>query len=94
MSVKIEKQSNDIFDVTVSGETTTHHKVTITDVVHCELTNNLVTKESLLDFSFKFLLDREPNTSIMSLFEITVISGYFPEFGAKVIEWCEEKHLL
>jgi hypothetical protein len=30
----------------------------------------------------------------MSLFEITVISGYFPEFGAKVIEWCEDEHLL
>jgi hypothetical protein len=41
-----------------------------------------------LDFSFKFLLDREPNTSILLSFEIMVIAGYFPEYPTKVKEWC------
>ena len=86
--MKIEKQSNDVFRVTVSGSMTTQHEVTITDCAHQELTNKQVTKEQLLDFSFKFLLDREPNTSILSSFEIMVIAHYFHEYPSKVREWC------
>ena len=86
--MKIEKQSNDIFKVTVSGSMTTQHEVTLTDSTHQELTNRQVTKEELLDFSFKFLLDRGPNTSILSSFEIMVIARYFPEYISKVKEWC------
>ena len=86
--MKIEKQSNDVFNLTVSGRTTTQHEVIITDDVHQDLTNGLVTKEELLDFSFKFLLDREPNTSILSSFEIMVIARYFPRYISEVKEWC------
>ena len=56
--MKIEKQSNDVFKVTVSGRTTTQHEVTITDSTHQELTNEPATNEELLAFSFKFLLDQ------------------------------------
>ena len=86
--MEIEKQSNDVFKITVSGHTTTQHEVIITDDVHQDLTNGQVTKEELLDFSFKFLLDREPNTSILSSFEITVIARYFPEYISTVKDWC------
>ena len=86
--MKIEKQNNDVFKVTVSGSTTTQHEVTIADDVHQDLTNGQVTKEELLDFSFKFLLDREPNTSILSSFEIMVIARYFPKYIPEVKEWC------
>ena len=86
--MKIEKQSNDVFTLTVSGQTTTQHVVTVTDSAHQELTNGQATKEELLDFSFKFLLDREPNTSILSSFEIMVIAQYFHEYPSKVREWC------
>ena len=86
--MKIEKQSNDVFKITVSGHTTTQHEVTVTDSALQELTNGQVTKEELLDFSFKFLLDREPNTSILSSFEIMVIARYFPEYISSVKEWC------
>ena len=86
--MKIEKQSSNVFKVTVSGRTTTKHEVIITDDVHQDLTNGQVTKEELLDFSFKFLLDREPNTSIISSFEIMVIAKYFPEYISTVKDWC------
>ena len=86
--MKIEKQSNDVFTLTVSGQTTTQHEVTVTDSALEELTNGQATKEELLDFSFKFLLDREPNTSILSSFEIMVIALYFHEYPFKVREWC------
>ena len=86
--MKIEKQSNDVFKVTVSGPSITQHEVTVTDSAHQDLTNGQATKEELLDFSFKFLLEREPNTSILSSFEIMVIAQYFHEYPSKVREWC------
>jgi hypothetical protein len=30
--------------------------------------------------SFEFLLEREPNTSILRSFELGVTAGYFPEY--------------
>jgi hypothetical protein len=36
--------------------------------------------ERCLEAAFRFLLDREPKESILSRFDVTVISRYFPEF--------------
>ena len=55
--MKIEKLTEGIFKVTVSGSLATRHEVTVTDIAHYRLTSGPVTKEGLLDFSFKFLLD-------------------------------------
>ena len=84
--MKIEKLTEDVFKVTLSGSVTTHHEVTVTDIAHHHLTSGQATKKELLDFSFKFLLDREPNTSILSKFDITVISQYFPEYESKLLQ--------
>ena len=84
MSISIKNIDDETFEVTVSSSTTTTHTVTVTDKVHQKLTGGKISKEGLLDFSFKFLLDREPNTSIMASFELTVISRYFPEYENEV----------
>ena len=84
--MKIEKLTEDIFKVTVSGGVTTQHEVTVTNIGHYDLTKERKTKEELLDFSFRFLLDREPNTSILSKFDITVISHYFPEYESELLQ--------
>ena len=86
--MKIEKLSGDVFKVTISGPTKTEHKVTVKDNHHKRLTASRVTKENLLEFTFNFLLQREPNTSILSSFEITVIQNYFKEYEAEVERWC------
>ena len=86
--MKIEKLGDDVFKVTISGLTKTEHKVTVTDNHHKRLTAGQVTKERLLEFSFKFLLNREPNTSILASFDITVIQNYFQEYEAEVKRWC------
>jgi len=88
MILVIKELSADIFEITVSSDIATTHKVAITDETHQSLTGGLVSKESLLEFSFQFLLEREPNTSIMASFEITVISRYFPEYKNEVRKWC------
>ena len=90
MSISIKKRTDDVFVVTVADGITTTHTVTVTDQSLTDLTDNNVTKTQLLEFSFNFLLDREPNTSILSSFDINVISKYFSDYRDEVKRWCDE----
>ena len=90
MSVSIKRCNDDVFEVTVAASITTIHAVTVTDESLTELTDNNVTKKQLLEFSFNFLLDREPNTSILTSFDINVISKYFPNYRDEINRWCDE----
>ena len=90
MSISINKISDDLFEVTVADRITTTHKVTVTDESLTDLTDNNVTKTQLLNFSFRFLLEKEPNTSILSSFDINVISKYFSNYRDEVRRWCDE----
>ena len=87
MSVSIKKLSDDVFEVTVAKNSITTHTVTVTDQSLIDLTDNNVTKTKLMEFSFKFLLDREPNTSILKSFDINVISRYFSDYRDEVKRW-------
>jgi len=89
MSISINKISGDLFEVTVADRITTTHTVTVTDKSLTDLTNNNVTKTQLLQFSFSFLLDREPNTSILSSFDINIIAKYFSDYRDEVRRWCD-----
>ncbi len=88
-SISIEKRNNNVFEVTVADSVTTTHAVTVTDQSLTDLTDNNTTKTHLLEFSFNFLLDREPNTSILSSFDINVISEYFSDYRDEVRRWCD-----
>ena len=87
MTILIKELSDAEFQVTVNAKNPTSHKVTLTDDIHQNLTNGKVSKKELIEFSFKFLLEREPNTSILPSFELSVIFGYFPEYINTVKEW-------
>ena len=88
MELLITKLSKDKFEITVNADRITKHVVSVTDQMLLNLTNNKISKEELLNFSFNFLLEREPNTSILSKFDIIVISKYFPEYISKVENYC------
>ncbi len=90
MSISINKISDDLFEVTVADRLTTTHEVTVTDESLTDLTDNNVTKTQLLNFSFRFLLEKESNTSILSSFDINVISTYFSNYRDEVRRWCDE----
>ena len=90
MSISINKLSDDVSEVTVADSITTAHEVTVTDESLTDLTDNNVTKTQLLNFSFRFLLEKEPNTSILSSFDINVISKYFSNYRDEVGRWCDE----
>ena len=84
MELLITKLSKDKFEITVKADQLTKHIVSVTDQMLLKLANNKTSKEELLHFSFDFLLERESNTSILSSFDITVISKYFSEYKKKV----------
>ena len=87
MTILIKELSDENFQVTVNAKNPTSHNVTLNDDIHRNLTNGKVSKKELIEFSFKFLLEREPNTSILSSFELSMISTYFPEYIKAVKEW-------
>ena len=88
MELLITELSKDKFEITVNADRITKHVVSVTDQMLLNLTNNKISKEELLNFSFNFLLEREPNISILSKFDIIVISKYFPEYISKVENYC------
>ena len=88
MELLITELSKDKFEITVKADQLTKHVVSVTDQMLLNLTKNKISKEELLNFSFNFLLEREPNTSILSTFDIIVISKYFPEYISKVENYC------
>ena len=88
-SIKITEIAKDKFIVEVSDNVKSSHNVVISDKVHQELTNSMISKYELLEKSFTFLLDREPNTSILTNFEIQIISHYFSDYANCVRTWCK-----
>ena len=88
MELLIAELSKDKFEITVKANQITKHVVYVTDKMLFNLTKNKISKKELLNFSFNFLLEREPNTSILSKFDIIVISKYFPEYISKVENYC------
>ena len=85
----IEKRTDDVFVVTIADSLTTTYTLKVTDQSLADLTNNNVTKTQLLELSFNLLLDREPNTSILSSFDIKLISMYFSDYRDEIIRWCD-----
>ncbi len=76
------------FDVTVSeGGSETRHRVTMKESTYDSLTGGEATPERCVEAAFEFLLDREPKESILSSFDVTVISRYFPEFEDRISDY-------
>ena len=80
MSVRVLKVEDSTFEVTVSDRTTTTHTVTVDPEYHRKLTGERIDMEALIEKSFRFLLEREPNTAILSRFDLPLIGHYFPEY--------------
>ena len=69
------------FEVVVrGGQGESRHHVTMARETCDRLTGGKHTPERCVEAAFRFLLDREPKESILSRFDVTVISRYFPEF--------------
>lgn len=82
--LRVQKISDNAFEVTVAGHSTTTHRVTVEPGYYRQLTGGSISPEALIRKSFEFLLDREPNTSILRTFDLSVIGKYFPEYEREI----------
>lgn len=81
--IKITHSSGDEWMVNVEAGTTTRHRVRVSkqDVERFASGGSV---EKLLQESFQFLLEREPNTSILPSFDLPLIGRYFPEYEREI----------
>ena len=87
MEILIKKNDNNTFVVFIESSVNSTHIVTLNDNIHFEMTEGIKSKEELILFSFKFLLERENNTSILSNFNLEIIQNYFPEYKNEIQNW-------
>jgi hypothetical protein len=84
-TIEIEKIDNSKFHVRVieAGSETTHD-VTVSPNDYTRLTSGKTEPEELVRRSFEFLLEREPKESILTRFDLSLISRYFPEYEREI----------
>ena len=71
--------------VTVGGPgAPTRHDVTVRAADLARLAPGAAGPEELVRRSFAFLLEREPKTSILARFDLTVIGRYFPDWERSI----------
>ena len=78
--INIKKIDKTTYRVVVENRSMTSHMVTLPAHYYEALTEKRVSPETLIEKSFEFLLEREPNTSILRSFELSVIGSYFPKY--------------
>jgi hypothetical protein len=82
--VSVKRIDAETWEVTVDGGVTTSHTVTLTDDTRRRLAGEDADPERVIIESFRFLLEREPNTAILSRFDLPVIGRYFPEYESEL----------
>ena len=87
MEILIKKNDKNRFSVFIESSVNSNHIVTVNDDIYFEMTEGIKSKEELILFSFKFLLERESNTSILSNFNLETIQNYFPEYKNEIQNW-------
>jgi hypothetical protein len=81
--ISVKHSAGDEWLVSVQGAATTSHRVRVTKADLDRLSEGR-SAEDLLQASFRFLLERESNTSILSAFDLPLIGHYFPEYEREI----------
>ena len=82
--IPIKKTDSNHFSIKISNNTITTHNIILDDDDYFKYSLKNISREKLVEASFKFLLDREPNTSILENFNLKIINNYFPEYNKKI----------
>lgn len=82
--IDVQKIDDATFNVSVTGNRDTQHRVRVSQAYYEQLTGGRVAPETLVEKSFEFLLEREPNTAILGTFDLTLIKQYFPEYETEI----------
>jgi hypothetical protein len=81
--IELKHLAGDEWLVSVQGAVATHHRVRVTSADIARFAENRPPDE-LLRESFRFLLERESNTSILTSFDLPQIGRYFPEYEREI----------
>ena len=85
--IEVKKKDQEEFVVKVEEKgATKEYVVTLEDSYYQDLTQGKITKEELIEKSFKFLLERESKESILSKLNLKIIKSYFPEFEKGMVK--------
>jgi hypothetical protein len=87
MAAKIEVEKVDQFKFRVrviEGGSESTHDVTVSPGQLAKLAGDKIQPEELVRRSFEFLLEREPKESILTRFDLSVISRYFQEYEREI----------
>ena len=83
--IEVEKIGDEEFQVRVTeGKSATSHRVTLKKADYDRITGGKIEPAELVRRSFEFLLENEPKESILTRFDLTVISRYFPNFEREI----------
>ncbi len=83
--VTVTAAGRGVFQVAVrQGATSTEHRVTVPAGMVDDLGLPGTDESTLVHESFAFLLEREPASSILGSFDLTVIGRYFPEYEQEI----------
>jgi hypothetical protein len=83
--IEVEKIDATHFRVqVVESGTKSTHQVTLDPKDYTRLAGGAVEPEELIRKSFQFLLERERKDSILSRFDLSIISRYFPEYEREI----------
>jgi hypothetical protein len=85
-TIHVKKLNETTFEVTVQDRIPTTHVVSVAPDYAAKLSGAQITVEQLMTRSFEFLLQREPNTSILRKFDLPTIGRYFPEYEREMIK--------
>ena len=81
--IDVKHSAGEEWLVTIKSTATTQHRVRVakSDVERLAASRST---EELIRESFRFLLERESNTSILRSFDLPVIGSYFPEYEEEI----------
>lgn len=85
-TISVRRIDDGTFEVTIDGSMTTTHTVTADADTISRIEGGL-DAETVIEASFRFLLDREPQQLILGRFDLQVIASYFSDFPDKIGEY-------
>ena len=83
--ISVNMVAANVYEVVIEGANETIHRVHMSQAYYRKLCGATVTHEYVLVQAFRFLLEREPSSAILSEFDVQDINRYFPEFEAELI---------
>jgi hypothetical protein len=85
VKLQVEQLQDGVFQVKVSeGARESSHRVTLQTEYYQRIAGGKVEPAELVRRSFEFLLEHEPKESILSKFDLSDISRYFPNFEREI----------